>query len=120
MFGFAPALSSVLIESTSFFVTANTSGVKPLFDTALTSVPLGGRPHERGLVSKRFGHIDVGAVERQLLHSVEVPGSCGDHQGRLAIPAGCPRIGACGEKLVNERRVGVCGGERERRLSVFV
>ncbi len=120
------------MDSTSFFVIANTSGVKPVFDAAFAlapisssalddvCVPFGGRPHERGLPAPGIGSVHIGAVKHELPHGFDASGAGRDHQRGLAVPSRRCRLRAGLEQSLHEHAVAVRCGERERRLAVFV
>ena len=57
--GLAPAFRSVLIDGTSFLVVANTSGVKPDFDAALTFAPISTRPATTSACASAAAHISA-------------------------------------------------------------
>ena len=114
------------MEGTLFFVTANTSGVNPFFDAALTlapisisashdiGVPLGRRPHQCGLPAPWIARIDIGAAQNQLSNRIDAARAGGNHQRRFAVPASGGRLGAGGEEALHEHRIAVGCRQRQR------
>ena len=83
-------------------------------------VPFGCRPHQRGLPLARFRQVDIGAVRDQLLHHVDAARVGGNHERRLAVPAGGTGVRPGLQQLRDQNRVSVGRGQGERRLAILI
>ena len=75
---------------------------------------LGGGPHQRRLIVRRFAGIDACAMDEQRFHRLGLAGPRARHQHRFAAQRRGVRVGARGEQPLDHRRAPVGAGEMKR------
>ena len=68
-------------------------------------VAFGRRPHQRGLLLKRFHCVDVGPPLEQQADTADVSGARGGHKWRLSVRMGKRRIRSSLEQGFHNRRI---------------
>ena len=85
-----------------------------------SGMPLIGGPHQRRGASQRFLRVDLRAAVEQHLHRRHVAGARRHHQRRLSPRQRLVRIRARLQQALDDRRVAVQAGQRERREALAV
>ena len=76
--------------------------------------------HIRAVCARALLGVDVGPRASNALTGPSLPGARGGHQGGLAAAERRVRVGAGVEQQLDDRRVAVRAGQRERRHAVAV
>ena len=78
------------------------------------------RPHQRGLLVRRFGGVDVGAARQQRVDHLVRTRPHRDHQRRFAARRRVIRPRASGQERRGDGRVSVLAGQSQRGHAVVV
>ncbi len=79
-----------------------------------------GRPHQRRLTAPIVFAVDVGTAGEQCFHRGQGTDARGGHQGRLSARQSRVRVRAGLEEQLDNRRVAVRAGQRQRRHAIPV